>query len=226
MSKKTSQTEENYLKAIFKICETEKRSAGTNEISNAMQTSAASVSDMLKRLSEKQLINYEKYKGVTLTEEGNRIATSLIRKHRLWETFLVDKLDFSWGEVHEIAEQLEHIKSPELVEKLDDYLGNPKYDPHGDPIPNGDGKFSVRRQIQLFQAGAGEYGVVVGVQDDSQQFLEYLDKQGLVLGAKIEILEKFDYDNTCQIRLNGEKELVLSEKVSKNLFIQRKKNED
>jgi len=217
-----SQTEENYLKAIFNICEKEEKSAGTNDISNAMQTSAASVTDMLKRLSEKKLINYAKYKGVTLTATGNKIATQLIRKHRLWETFLVNKLQFSWDKVHEIAEQLEHIKSPELVEKLDDFLENPKFDPHGDPIPNADGEFTFRKQIQLSQAAVGEIGVVVGVQDDSEKFLQYLDKQGLVLGAKIGITEKFDYDESIQITLNGEKEIVLSEKVSRNLFIQRK----
>lgn len=217
-----SQTEENYLKAIFNICEKSDKAAGTNDISSAMQTSAASVTDMLKRLSEKKLINYAKYKGVTLTESGHKSATQLIRKHRLWETFLVKKLQFSWDKVHEIAEQLEHIKSPELVERLDDFLENPKFDPHGDPIPNADGEFTFRKQIQLSEAIVGEAGVVVGVQDDSEKFLQYLDKQGLVLGAKIEILEKFDYDESIQIKLNSDKEIVLSDKVSRNLFIQRR----
>jgi len=178
-----SQTEENYLKAIFNICEKEEKSAGTNDISSAMQTSAASVTDMLKRLAEKKLINYAKYKGVTLTEAGNKIATQLIRKHRLWETFLVEKLQFSWDKVHEIAEQLE-----------------------------------------LSDAVVGEFGVVVGVQEDSEKFLQYLDKQGLVLGARVEIIEKFSYDESVKIILNGERELVLSDKVSRNLFIQRKNN--
>lgn len=219
-----SQTEENYLKAIFNICEKADKPAGTNDISNAMQTSAASVTDMLKRLSEKKLINYEKYKGVTLTEGGNRVATQLIRKHRLWETFLVEKLQFSWDKVHDIAEQLEHIKAPELVEKLDDFLGNPKFDPHGDPIPDAEGKFTYRKQIQLSDAEVGEWGVVVGVQEDSEKFLQYLDKQGLVLGARVKIAEKFSYDESIQIILNDEKELVLSDKVSRNLFIQRKNN--
>ena len=217
-----SQTEENYLKAIFNICEKEEKSAGTNDISNVMQTSAASVTDMLKRLSEKKLINYAKYKGVTLTDMGSTIATQLIRKHRLWETFLVEKLQFSWDKVHDIAEQLEHIKASELVERLDNFLGNPKFDPHGDPIPDADGKFTYRKQIQLSDAEVGEVGVVVGVQEDSEKFLQYLDKQGLVLGARVKIMEKFSYDESIQIILNGEKELVLSDKVSRNLFIQRK----
>jgi DtxR family Mn-dependent transcriptional regulator len=187
-----------------------------------MQTSAASVTDMLKRLSEKKLINYAKYKGVTLTDMGSTIATQLIRKHRLWETFLVEKLQFSWDKVHDIAEQLEHIKASELVERLDNFLGNPKFDPHGDPIPDADGKFTYRKQIQLSDAEVGEVGVVVGVQEDSEKFLQYLDKQGLVLGARVKIMEKFSYDESIQIILNGEKELVLSDKVSRNLFIQRK----
>jgi len=142
-----SHTEENYLKAIFKITEHENKSASTNEISHRMKVSAASVSDMIKRLSKKELIHYEKHRGVVLTELGNKLATHLIRKHRLWEVFLVDKLDFSWDEVHEIAEELEHIESPKLVNKLDDFLGNPRFDPHGDPIPDADGNYAFRKQI-------------------------------------------------------------------------------
>ncbi|MCI5083695.1 MAG: metal-dependent transcriptional regulator, partial [Saprospiraceae bacterium] len=144
-----SHTEENYLKAIYKICERKGKAASTNAISNAMQTSAASVTDMLKRLSEKELIHYERYKGVTLAEAGNKIATTLIRKHRLWEVFLVEKLEFSWDEVHEVAEQLEHIRSPKLVEELERYLGYPKFDPHGDPIPDAEGRFTYRKQTLL-----------------------------------------------------------------------------
>lgn len=223
MSLHLSQTEENYLKAIFKICEANRPLASTNDISAAMQISAASVSDMLKRLAEKELITYEKYKGVNLTKEGNRTATQLIRKHRLWETFLAEKLRFSWEKVHEIAEQLEHIKSTELVERLDDFLGNPKFDPHGDPIPNAEGEFAHRRQIQLSDAEAGEKGVIVGVRDDSENFLRFLNHQELSLGTKIEIREKFSYDGSIRISVNEKEDIVLSEKVCRNLFIQRKK---
>jgi DtxR family Mn-dependent transcriptional regulator len=151
-----SQTEENYLKAIFKISEQQDAPASTNAISQAIRISAASVTDMLKRLAEKDLIHYEKYKGVILTPAGNRLATRLIRKHRLWEVFLVEKLHFSWDKVHEIAEQLEHIRSPELVERLDQFLGNPKYDPHGDPIPDAEGKFTHRQQVSLDELHPGE----------------------------------------------------------------------
>lgn len=217
-----SHTEENYLKAIFKISEKEEKPASTNAISTEIQTSAASVTDMLKRLSEKELIHYEKYKGVTLTMQGNRLATQLIRKHRLWEVFLVEKLDFSWDQVHEMAEQLEHIKSEELVERLDDFLGKPQFDPHGDPIPDADGNFAFRKQILLADMNVGDQGVVVGVQDHSTAFLQYLDRLDLVLGVGIEVIERFGYDESVKIKLKGEKEQILSKKVCQNLFIQKR----
>ena len=204
-----SYTEENYLKAIFKISEKEGKAASTNAISGEMQTSAASVTDMIKRLSEKELINYERYKGVTLTPSGNKLATSLIRKHRLWEVFLVEKLGFSWDEVHEIAEQLEHIQSIELVKRLDEFLGHPRFDPHGDPIPDADGNFAFRKQVPLNDLKPSESGVIVGVQDHSTSFLQYLDRLSLVLGTEVKVLEKFEYDESMKILLN-QKEMILS----------------
>lgn len=216
-----SQTEENYLKIIFSISEKQDKPVSTNAISNGIKTSAASVTDMLKRLSDKELIHYEKYKGVTLTETGDQVARHLVRKHRLWETFLVDKLNFSWDEVHEIAEQLEHIRSKELVERLDAFLGLPKFDPHGDPIPDADGKFAFRKQILLADMKEGESGAVVGVKDHSAAFLQYLDQMQLHLGAQVTIVEKFTYDESVRIRLNENKELLLSRKVCQNLYIQQ-----
>ncbi|MBK7872574.1 MAG: metal-dependent transcriptional regulator [Saprospiraceae bacterium] len=217
-----SHTEENYLKAIFKIAEREGTPVNTNAISSEMNTKAASVTDMLKRLSEKELIHYEKYKGVTLTSTGNKIATHLIRKHRLWEVFLVEKLHFSWDEVHDMAEQLEHIHSPALVERLDEFLGCPKFDPHGDPIPDAEGNFTFRKQVPLLELEIGAKGVVVGVHDHSTTFLQYLDRLELVLGVEVQLLERFDYDESVKIVLNGEKEQILSKKVAQNLFIQKK----
>lgn len=217
-----SQTEENYLKAIFKTCEKENKAASTNAISKEMNTSAASVTDMLKRLSEKELINYAKYKGVTLTKKGDLLAKDLVRKHRLWEVFLVKKLSFSWDEVHEIAEQLEHIKSDTLIERLDGYLGHPKFDPHGDPIPDANGMIIERKQTPLSEMLEGDSGVVVGVQEHSTPFLQYLDKLGLGLGAEVLIQEKFDFDNSMKIQLNEDKDLILTSQVSQNLFIQKK----
>lgn len=213
-----SQTEENYLKVIFKLCEQE-GTANTTAISQLIHTSAASVSDMLKRLARKQVIYYEKWRGVTLTETGNRIATRLIRQHRLWEVFLVEKLKFSWDEVHDIAEQLEHIHSKELMRRLDDYLGNPEFDPHGDPIPDEDGNFAFRKRLLLSELQEGQEGIVVGVNEHSATFLQYLERINLVLRTKVKMLEKFEYDESVHVLLNDEKEQVLSSKVSQNIFL-------
>lgn len=214
-----SQTEENYLKAIFKIVEREGKAASNNAIATEMGTTAASATDMVIRLSKKELIHYQKHRGVTLTDAGNKIATHLIRKHRLWESFLVEKLHFSWDEVHDIAEQLEHIQAPELVERLDAFLGFPKFDPHGDPIPDADGIFAFRKQMPLLELETGTQGVVVGVQDHTASFLQYLDRLGLTLGAEIEVIERFEYDESVKIILNRNKEQLLSKKVAQNLFI-------
>ncbi len=218
-TKKISQAEENYLKAIFKINEQEGKAAGNKAISQAMETSAASVTDMLRRLAKKELINYESHKGVTLTEKGDRIATNLIRKHRLWEVFLVDKLQFAWDEVHPIAEELEHIKSDKLVTRLDEFLGHPKFDPHGDPIPDADGNFAFRQQVLLSEVEIGKKGTLVGVQEHSKPFLQYLDSLELGLGTEVEILERYSYDGSMRLRINASKEVVLSQKVNQNLYI-------
>ncbi len=217
-----SQTEENYLKAIFKLSEGVSSPASTNAISGEMNTSAASVTDMVIRLSKKELVDYKKRKGVRLTDQGMQIATHLVRKHRLWEVFLVEKLDFSWDEVHEIAEQLEHIKSLDLVERLDNFLGNPQFDPHGDPIPDAEGNFAYRKQVLLAELAPGDRGTVVGVQDHTTAFLQYLDQLDLGLGAQVLLLERFAYDESVKITLNDDKEMILSKKVCQNLFIQKK----
>ncbi|MEM9919590.1 MAG: metal-dependent transcriptional regulator, partial [Bacteroidota bacterium] len=219
-----SQTEENYLKAIFKVCEKTGKSASTNAISKEMSTSAASVTDMLNRLSRKDLIHYKPYKGVTLTEEGKKISTTLIRKHRLWEVFLYDKLEFAWDEVHEMAEQLEHIHSPELVDRLDAFLGHPRFDPHGDPIPDADGNFADRHQIALAELLPGQKGVVVGVQEHSSKFLQYLTQLDVGLGSEMEMLEIFEYDGSVKVRLAGRNEQILTKKVCQHLLVQKKLN--
>jgi len=217
--KKISQTEENYLKAIFSVSESKGKAASTNEISKKIQISAASVTDMFKRLSEKGLIDYKKHKGVKLTEKGNHHATKLVRKHRLWEVFLVEKLNFDWGEVHDIAEELEHINSDELINRLDKYLDFPKFDPHGDPIPDADGIFEIRSQILLTELDLGKTGIVVGVQEHSPTFLEYLDRMKLGLGSSITILEIFEFDQSLRVKVD-KKEHTLTVKVAQNLFIQ------
>ena len=210
--------EENYLKAIFKIAEKSSGSVLTNAVAAAMGTSAASATDMLKRLSDKQLVLYEKYHGVHLTEAGSRLATALIRKHRLWEVFLTEKLGFSWDEVHDFAEQLEHVQGESLINRLDDFLGQPRFDPHGDPIPDAEGRWLRRPQTRLASLEPGQGGTVTGVDDHSPAFLQYLDQLGLCIGAELELLERTTYDHSVRVRV-GEREAVLSEKVGQNLFL-------
>ena len=216
-----SSTEENYLKAIFTIYEKEGVSVSTNAIAAAMHTTPASVSDMLKRLAEKDLIVYEKYKGVMLSAEGVRISTQLIRKHRLWEVFLTEKLEFTWDEVHEIAEELEHIESIDLIDRLDAFLDHPRFDPHGDPIPDAEGRWKHRPQVLLSTLQPGESGVVTGVADHSPVFLQYLQQTGLILGAKVALVERISYDQSVLVRVDEKQETTLSEKVSKHLFVNK-----
>jgi DtxR family Mn-dependent transcriptional regulator len=214
----TTQAEENHLKAIFKIAEREGKPVLTNAIAAAMNTAAASVTDMLKRLADKQLITYEKYRGVQLTEDGHRLATTLIRKHRLWETFLVKKLGFAWDQVHELAEQLEHIQGDALTARLDQFLGHPRFDPHGEPIPDAEGHWTHVDQVSLAAMTAGQRGKVSNVADDSAVFLQYLNQLGLALDSDIEVLEHFAYDHSVKVKIDA-RVAVLSEKVCQNLFV-------
>ena len=210
--------EENYLKAIFKISENENENVSTNSIANELETKASSVTDMIKKLTDKGLVNYEKYKGTSLTKKGNEIAIHIIRKHRLWEYFLVKKLNFQWDEVHSIAEQLEHIKSEKLIKKLDDFLGNPKYDPHGDPIPNKKGSFPKAFSKSLNNLDINKKGIVVGVCKDESSFLQYLDKLKINIGTIIEIIEVIEFDNSFEIKINNKK-IHISYEVSENILI-------
>ncbi len=220
--KKISSTEENYLKAVYSLSEkiSENSYVSTNSIADEMQTKAASVTDMVKRLAEKTMLTYVPYKGVRLSGLGKKIATDLIRKHRLWEVFLVEKLGFTWAEVHPIAEQLEHIKSDELVHRLDAFLEYPEYDPHGDPIPDKEGKFRAKPEILLSDLKISEAGIIVGVKMHSPQFLEYLDSKKLVLGTKVEITEIIEFDQSMIVKLENESSFNVSSKICKNLYIQ------
>lgn len=211
-------SEENYLKAIYHLTAVTDSEVSTNAIAEMMETKASSVTDMLKKLAEKDLVNYKKYQGVFLTDLGKLSAKMIVRKHRLWEVFLVEKLNFAWDEVHEIAEQLEHIKSEQLINKLDDFLGNPTKDPHGDPIPNANGQMiSIEKQL-LSDLAENQIGICVGVKDSSAEFLKYLDKQEIALGSKIEIIFKESFDLSTKIIVNG-KELTISNKIANNLFV-------
>jgi len=211
-------SEENYLKTIYHLTNLSDSEVSTNAIAEMMETKASSVTDMLRKLSEKDLVNYKKYQGVSLTEKGKLIAKMIVRKHRLWEVFLVEKLDFSWDEVHDIAEQLEHIKSEQLINKLDDFLGNPTEDPHGDPIPDAQGRMAKTDKQLLSDLGINQIGICVGVKDSSADFLKYLDKQEIALGSKIEIISKETFDLSIKIKVET-KELTISNKIASNLFV-------
>jgi DtxR family Mn-dependent transcriptional regulator len=213
--------EENYLKAIWAISLNTNEKTSTNAIADEISTSAASVSDMLRKLQEKELIKYEKYKGVELSEKGRNLATSIIRKHRLWETFLVNKLAFNWGEVHDVAEQLEHIKSDELVDKLDSFLGFPKFDPHGEPIPTKDGNIPKSNTIPLNELKSGTKGKVMGVTLDETTFLDYLTKLNISIGTKIELLEKISFDQSLSVKIENINQHI-SNDVAKHLLIKIK----
>jgi len=212
-------TEENYLKAIYHLAGGGDKEVSTNSISESMNTKPASVSDMLKKLSQKNLINYEKYKGLTITKEGIKTALQVIRKHRLWEVFLVEKLKFNWDEVHEVAEELEHIRSNYLVERMDEFLGFPQYDPHGDPIPDANGQIKAKNKIPLTELSVNNEGIVVGVKESTSSFLKYLDKSGIHLGAKIKVLDKIEFDGSVEIEIDNKITLIVSQKVSDNIFI-------
>lgn len=215
-----SHTEENYIKCIYQLSENDtKKQVSTNEIADNLQTTPASVSDMLKKITQKELTNYVKYKGVSLTEKGLSEALKIVRKHRLWEVFLVKHLNFAWDEVHEVAEQLEHIKSVSLIQRLDEFLGFPQYDPHGDPIPNQDGELPTIPQVPLTDVSLEQQGIVTGVNDASKAFLQYLDKVGIGLSSSIKVLDIIEFDNSVEIQINEEKTFFISPEVAKNIYI-------
>lgn len=211
-------TEEDYLKAIYAL--SKGKPVSTNDLANELQVKASSITDMIKKLSDKKYVDYIKYQGVELTATGNQIALKIMRKHRLWETFLVKHLYFGWDEVHEIAEQLEHIESEMLTDRLDDFLGNPQFDPHGDPIPNKEGLIiDTRKRIALQDVQLAQKGIIVGVSDASSDFLKFLESEKLVLGTQLEVIEKYSFDNSVKIRFY-EKELNISEKGTFNIIIE------
>ncbi|MHA7829790.1 MAG: metal-dependent transcriptional regulator [Flagellimonas sp.] len=215
-----TRSEENYLKTIFHLGGGDSKSITTNAIAEQMETKPSSVTDMAKKLSEKGLVDYVRYQGISLTDAGVKTALSIIRKHRLWEVFLVEKLDFTWDEVHEVAEQLEHIKSEKLVDKIDELLSFPKYDPHGDPIPTKDGKFQERDEKLLSEMPINSKGVCVGVKDSSVPFLKFLDKNNIALGNTIKVMDKEDFDNSLRIQMEG-KEMRISHQIASNLYVKK-----
>ncbi|MBT3546159.1 MAG: metal-dependent transcriptional regulator [Flavobacterium sp.] len=214
-----SLSEENYLKSIYHLESISGKGTSTNAIAKKLETKPSSVTDMIKKLADKQVLVYKKYQGVTLTNLGKKSATAIIRKHRLWEVFLVNKLNFSWDEVHDVAEQLEHIKSAKLIDELDEFLGFPKKDPHGDPIPDKEGNFHKIEKILLSSLEENQYGICIGVNDSSSDFLKYLDKYQISLGQQLKVISKEPFDGSLIILVN-KKEITISHKTSNNIYIQ------
>lgn len=215
-----TRSEENYLKTIFHLAKNERDAVSTNAIADVLDTKASSVTDMLKKLAEKDLVDYKKYQGVKLTSKGKRTAAVIVRKHRLWEVFLVDKLNFSWDEVHEVAEQLEHIRSEKLVEELEVFLDFPKVDPHGDPIPDKNGNIKALEKVLLAACKKGEKGICIGVNSTSTEFLQYLDKLEIALGDTLEVVEKEPFDSSFLIKFNG-KQINISAQTANNIYIKK-----
>lgn len=212
-------TEENYIKAIFKLAQFSDAPVGTNKIAEHTQTKAASVTDMLKKLANKKLLLHKKYQGVQLTQKGETQALEIIRRHRLWEMFLVEKLKFSWDEVHEVAEELEHVKSKKLIDHIDASLGFPKYDPHGDPIPDENGKLGKNKSRKLNEIKIGETVRITGVIDHSTAFLKYLDKSNIALGDEISVEEISEYDSSVRILIKNKNRMFISKDVTQNLLV-------
>ena len=213
-----SVSEENYIKSIYHL-QQETGLVNTNSLAAEMQTKAASVTDMLKKLSTKKILQYEKYKGFKLTENGKKVALSVVRKHRLWEYFLVEKLGFEWDKVHDIAEELEHISSNELIERLQEFLGNPSFDPHGDPIPDSNGKIPKLLQLNLPALPINKTAVVSSVTNQSPQMLEMLKHYFISIGTSIKVVKRFEFDGSLEIKVSKQPACIISELIAKNIFV-------
>ena len=215
---KTSASKENHLKAIFHL-QSEQGLVTTNALAAALQIRPASVTDMLKKLKEQKLLIYEKYQGFKLNTEGKKAAIQVIRKHRLWEYFLVKKLQFGWDEVHEIAEELEHISSKKLVDRLDTFLGNPDTDPHGDPIPDSQGRINQHRQMSLSELPLNKAVQVSGIARQTTEMLELLQHKNIRLGTRLEVKKKFPFDDSMEVKIRNRPAITISALVAKNVLV-------
>lgn len=209
--------EENYLKSIYHLS-LFNQSVSTNQLAALLKTKASSVTDMLKKLADKALINYTPYQGVNLTQAGEKIAVNIIRKHRLWEYFLVQKLHFRWDEVHDMAEELEHISSNELIDRLDRFMGCPRHDPHGDPIPDAEGMVKHHDLKPVSTLALNTRGIISAVREHSTPFLQYLERQSLVIGKKIRVIEIIEFDRSMVLEIEN-KQIQVSREVANNLLI-------
>jgi DtxR family Mn-dependent transcriptional regulator len=217
---KFSIAEENYIKAIYHLQQAD-GNVTTNELAAELNTKAASVTDMLKKLKTKKLLNYEKYQGFRLSAEGRKIALGIVRKHRLWEYFLVEKLQFGWDEVHAVAEELEHITSKKLIDKLDAFLDYPKFDPHGDPIPDSSGRMAAQKHINLIDLPLNEPAQIVSVGSQSTELLELLRHKNLSMGVIVEVKRKFSFDHSIEIKIKSQSPFIISQQLAQALFVKK-----
>jgi len=211
-------SEENYIKAIYHLQKVDGM-VTTNELAAELQTKPASITDMMKKLKVKKLLNYQPYQGFRLTADGTKVALGIIRRHRLWEFFLAEKLKFTWDEVHEVAEDLEHVSNKKLIDKLDEYLGFPRIDPHGDPIPDANGKIEISKKICITELAVNTISTVASVSDHSSEILELLEHKKIAIGTKVEVKKKFEFDNSLEIKINRRPVITISEQLAKNIFV-------
>jgi DtxR family Mn-dependent transcriptional regulator len=215
---KYSVSEENYIKAIFHLQEEVDR-VNTVQLAQAMKTKPASITDMLKKLKAKKLLDYQPYYGFKLTAEGNTIALGVIRRHRLWEYFLAEKLKFNLHEIHELAEVLEHVSSKKLIDKLDAYLGSPKFDPHGDPIPDLNGKITTEDYVLLSTMKVKAKGRICRIASASKKIMEIISHQQIKLGSQIIVEQRFEFDDSIEIMIDGKHKANISQQLAKHIFI-------
>ena len=213
-----STSEENYIKAIFHL-QRQDNTVTTNELANELKTKPASVTDMMKKLKIKKLLHYEPYQGFRLSIEGYKVALGIVRRHRLWEYFLAEKLKFSWDEVHEVAEDLEHVSNKKLIDKLDEFLGFPRVDPHGDPIPDAHGKIEVSKKICLTDLPLNKVAVVSGVSNQSSEILELLEHKKINIGIKLEVKKRFEFDHSIEVRIGRQPAFTISKELAENIFV-------
>jgi len=216
-------SEENYIKAIFHL-QKEDGNVTTNELAESLHAKPASITDMMKKLKTRKLVHYQRYKGFRLSTEGRKLALSIIRRHRLWELFLSEKLKFNWDEVHEVAEHLEHVSSKKLIDKLDEYLDFPKFDPHGDPIPDSNGKMENNNQLNLVELPLNKPATVCQVMNQSAELLELLKIKNISIGTKLEIKKRFDYDDSIEIKIQKLMPITISGKLAKTIFVNYETN--
>jgi DtxR family Mn-dependent transcriptional regulator len=213
-----STSEENYIKAIFHL-QKQDGIVTTNELANELKTKPASVTDMMKKLKIKKLLHYQPYQGFRLSTEGNKVALGIIRRHRLWEYFLAEKLKFTWDEVHEVAEDLEHVTNKKLIDKLDEFLGFPRVDPHGDPIPDANGRIEFSKKTGLTELPLNTPAVVSSVSDQSSEILELLQHKKIAIGTRLEIKKKFDFDHSMEVRIGRQPAFTISRELAENIFV-------